>query len=86
MTNVRNLIGFDTPSKAEAQEQMKGATGLDVNGEPKVNVEKLKAETVQKVEKIGAVIIGSDFAGLTQRQRAGYLMEFVYLTKIADSL
>lgn len=85
MTNVRNLIGFDTPSKAKAQEEMTNRESI-ANGEPKVNTVRLKAETLQKIERIGALIIGNEFVSLTPQERAGFLMEFTYLTKVADSL
>ena len=87
MTNVRNLIGFDTPSKAKAQEEMTNRKSIaNANGEPKVNTVRLKAETLHKIEQIGALIIGNEFVNLTPQERAGYLMEFTYLTKVADSL
>jgi len=84
---VRNVIGFDTPSKAIAQEELNSKSS---NNSPLNDVggmsTAVRIETCQRLEQLGGVICGSDFASLPPQQRQQLLMDFAYYSKVVDNI
>jgi len=88
---MRNLIGFDTPSKAQAQEELNAQGGANSPqmgmpmGSP-MSSEKLKMETMMRVEKLGSIITSPMFQAYGEEQKVQILMDFTYYSKVIDSL
>ena len=78
-------IGFDTPSKAknEAIDAQKQKSPL---GTSQAEIDVIKAQTVQRLNSIGNLIIGENFARLSVEQKAKILSDFAYYSKIIDTL
>jgi hypothetical protein len=85
---MRNLIGFDTPSKTQAQGEMKSQAGANSPRleAPQVNVAKLKMETIIRLKQLGDAITSPQFQMYEQEQKQQILMDFAYYSKVADSL
>jgi len=85
---MRNLIGFDTPSKAKAQEELSGQGDsqpqMDM-GMP-MNSEKLKQETLLRLQELGAIITSPQYNAYKQEHKTQILLDFTYYSKVADSL
>jgi hypothetical protein len=86
---MRNVVGFDTPSKRKATEEMSNQQENNqqeslVNA--KVNNERLKAETIQRINQLGSIICSDEFQTYAPQQRQVILMDFAYFSKVADSV
>jgi hypothetical protein len=79
---MRNLIGFDTPSKRSA---MKEQDSIASEKEVCVDMEKLKMETISRLYRLGQVICSNEFQKFSQHQKQELLREFSYYSKVADS-
>ena len=77
-------IGFNTPSKRQAETQEK--TLPNVNMEMGVNVERLKNETIGRLSQLGSLITSEVFTQYSPEQKAQILMDFAYYSKVADTL
>jgi len=88
MSNVRNIIGFDTPSKAKAQEELNNQSGNNshLSGMGRGDSEKVKMETLQRLQTIGNVITSDEFQKYPTQQRQQLLLDFTYYSKVADSI
>ena len=84
--NMRNLVGFNTPSKVLAQEQMSSQSQVQEMQMPTTNLEMLKMESIQRANELGNLITTPAFNVYNQEQRAKILMDFNYYTKVAESL
>jgi hypothetical protein len=76
------MIGFDTPSKRLAEQEDKKL------GQHSVGIEKLavKAETIQRVETLGQLIISEIYNSYSPEQKIHILQEFTFLSKVASCL
>jgi len=83
---MRNLVGFNTPSKVLAQEQMSSQSQVQEMQMPTTNLEMLKMESIQRANELGNLITTPAFNVYNQEQRAKILMDFNYYTKVAESL
>lgn len=86
---MRNAIGFDTPSKRKATEEMNNQQVSNqqesvVNAQ--VSKERLRAETIQKINQLGNVICSDEFQRYSLEQKQVILMDFAYFSKVADSV
>lgn len=81
-------IGFNTPSKrlAEAQEKENNAQKLPTSGVAGMNLDKLKAETIERINQLGSVICSDNFQKYPPQQRQQILLDFAYYSKVADSV
>jgi hypothetical protein len=83
---MRNVIGFDTPSKAKLQDELnaqsKSSTQMQVIGD----LDKLKMETVQRLSQLGDLICNDGFVNYSMIQRQQLLLDFAYYSKVADSI
>ena len=88
MSNVRNIIGFDTPSKAKAQEELNSQSSKSnpLAGMGRGDSEKVKMETIQRLQTIGNVITSDEFQKYPPTQRQQLLLDFTYYSKVADSI
>jgi len=90
---MRNLIGFDTPSKKKAMEGYKNNSEenqeLDMQ-EIQMFVdsanEKTRLETYERLTNLGNVICSDDFQKYSQNHRQQILMDFAYYSKVFDML
>ena len=88
MNDVRNVIGFDTPSKKEAQKDLNNQSNNNnspLAGLGRGDSEKVKMETMQRLQTIGDAIISNEFQSYPPQQRQQLLMDFTYYSKVADS-
>ena len=84
---VRNVIGFDTPSKAKAQEELNNqSNGNNLLNDVSGMSTAVKIETCQRLEQLGGVICGNDFASLPPQQRQQLLLDFTYYSKVVDNI
>ena len=84
MTQIRNIIGFDTPSKAKAQKDL--SKGAKKEKPVELNINKLKQETINRVSSLANLIVSNDFVKYEPIQRQQILMDFTYYSKVADIL
>jgi hypothetical protein len=84
--NVRNLVGFNTPSKALAQEEMNSNPQVQGVQMPTTNLEMLKMESAHRASVLGTLITTPAFNVYNQEQRTQILMDFAYFSKVAESL
>jgi len=88
---MNNVIGFDTPSKRKAiaekgNQQENNPQEIQMNGGTGMNLERLKAETIQRLSQLGDVICSNDFQRYAPQQRQQILLDFAYYSKVADSV
>ena len=83
--NMRNLVGFNTPSKALAQEEMNSNQAQEMQA-PTTSLEMLKMESEHRANVLGNLITTPAFNVYNQEQRAQILMDFAYFSKVAESL
>jgi len=84
MNQARNIIGFDTPSKAKAQKELSKGTQKEKPIE--LNMDKLKQETLVRLSSLGNLITSNDFIKYEPQQRQQILLDFTYYSKVADNL
>ena len=75
---MRSLIGFNTPSKIEAQKAM------DSNA-PSSNNAMLKAETMRRVENLNNYIQSEEFKTLPIAQQQALYMDFQYYSAVVKA-
>ena len=85
MSEVRNIIGFNTPSKAKAQSEL---VNVEQVQEPmfELNMDKLRQETAQRLNSLCQLITSNDFIKYEPMQRQQILLDFTYYSKVADTL
>ena len=85
---MRNLIGFNTPSKEQAQEDLNAQTESAPmpQGMEGMNTERLKQETLMRLQQLGDVITSPQYGEYAPQQKQQILMDFAYYSKVADSL
>ena len=86
---MRNVIGFDTPSKRKAIEEMdanSNAQESQMNRGVGMNLERLRAETIHRLSRLGDVICSDEFQKYSAHQKQQILMDFAYYSKVADSV
>jgi hypothetical protein len=86
---MRNLIGFGTPSKEKAQEELNAQTdneSSEVQMNQQVGSERLAKETLERLSQLGDVICSDNFQSYPTQQRQQILLEFAYYSKVADSV
>jgi hypothetical protein len=80
MKKAYSSIGFNTPSKKEAEETMNQTQSSPLN------VDAVKSQTMSRLGQLGNIICSNDFAGLPLEQKQAMLVDFAYYSKVADSL
>jgi hypothetical protein len=83
---MRTIIGFDTPSKAKAQEELNNAQTQNEAPQMNMNLDKLHADTVMRLEHLGNVIMSEQFQEYNEQSKAQILNDFAYYSKVADSI
>jgi hypothetical protein len=77
---MRNLIGFNTPSKVEAQKEM------EAKNLPNQNIGMLKAETMRRVDNLNTYIQSEEFKTLPIAQQQALYMDFQYFSAVAQAI
>ena len=76
-------IGFNNASKRQA-EQMEKKAAKQTMGQMPVNA--LQAETYERVNQLGNLIMSPQFASLPPEQKQVMLIDFAYFKSVADTL
>jgi hypothetical protein len=81
-------IGFNTPSKRQAEdlETSKGQNSPQMGIEQMMSVTPLKAETYDRANSLGSMILSPMFATLPPEQKQAMLIDFAYFKSVADNL
>lgn len=77
-------IGFDTPSKRQA-EAMELNSPQNQMGDA-VSVERAQQETYARLQQLGELICGQQFANLPSEHKQQLLMDFAYYKAVLDVL
>jgi len=80
MKKTYSSIGFNTPSKKEAEASMTSTQNSPLN------TEVLKGETMSRLGQLGNAICHENFSSLPLEQKQAILVDFAYYSKVADSL
>lgn len=75
-------IGFNTPSKRQAEAMEQKSPQMD----NKIPVNALQAETYERVNQLGNIIMSPAFASLPPEQKQIMLIDFAYFKNVADTL
>jgi len=78
------IVGFNTPSKRKAIAEAKDKVNSpQMDGMP---TSQLQADTYERVNELGQMIMSPQFATLPAEQKQAMLIDFAYYKQVADTL
>jgi len=79
-----SVVGFNTPSKRKAiADAGKQGNSPQMGGMPN---SQLQAESYERVNDLGAMIMSPQFASLPAEQKQAMLIDFAYYKNVAEAL
>lgn len=88
MEEVRNIIGFNTPSKVKAIVELREASQQEdkVQEEAIDLIDKLREETELRINSLKSIITTDEYNKYEPLQKNQILLDFTYYLKISDIL